>query len=177
MKINIGSKNDSKISALREILQEYDFLKNAAIVPVSVPSGVADQPKSMEETIRGAINRARSAFKDCNLSVGLESGLFAAPYTKSGYMDTCCCAIFDGKQVHLGLSSSFEYPKSAIKLVFDENADITQAFNKIGLTKDETLGSKEGAIGILTKGRLTRKGYTKEAIRAALIHLENPDIY
>jgi non-canonical (house-cleaning) NTP pyrophosphatase len=35
------------------------------------------------------------------------------------------------------------------------------------------LGSAEGIIGVLTKGRLTRKEYVKQAITMALINLEN----
>jgi len=50
---------------------------------------------------------------------------------------------------------------------------MNQAFSRAGLTNNPKLGSQEGAVGLLTKGRLTRKEYTKQAIRTALIHLEN----
>jgi non-canonical (house-cleaning) NTP pyrophosphatase len=43
------------------------------------------------------------------------------------------------------------------------------------MTTNENIGSEEGAIGILTKGRMTRKEYTKQALRTALIHLETFD--
>lgn len=177
MIINIGSMNGTKISALKEIAQEYDFLSNAQITPIAVQSDVSRQPRSLEETIQGAINRAKSAFNGCSLSIGIESGFMQAPYTKSGYLNTCCCAIYDGTNVHLGLSSSFEYPVSAVRLVLDDGSDISEVFYNLGLAADASVGSKEGAISILTKGRTNRKEYTKESIRAALIHLDNPGLY
>jgi non-canonical (house-cleaning) NTP pyrophosphatase len=99
------------------------------------------------------------------------------PETKSGFMDVCVCAIFDGKNFHLGLSSAFEYPKEITRLINEDGLNATEAANKIGLTTNPKLGSAEGIIGIITKGRITRKEYTKQAIRTALMHLENPELY
>jgi non-canonical (house-cleaning) NTP pyrophosphatase len=98
------------------------------------------------------------------------------PDTKSGYMDVCVCAIYDGKEFHLGLSSGWEFPdKKITELMIKDGLDMSQAINKAGLTKDPKIGSSEGAIGILTRGRLTRKEYTKQALRTALIHLDKFD--
>ena len=51
------------------------------------------------------------------------------------------------------------------------------AFYKLGLTENKKIGSAEGAIGLLTNGRVTRKDYTKQAVHMALIHLENKELY
>jgi len=177
MIINIGTANEAKVEAVKETISDYDILKDAKIVSLEVSSGVEDQPKTIEETIKGAKNRAKNAFKNCNYSIGLESGLMIVPETKTGYMDVCVCAIYDGKEFHLGFSSAFEYPKEAVRLVFEEGLDITQAFNKLKLTDNPRLGAAGGAIGILTKGRMKRKEYTKQAITTALIHLENPKLF
>lgn len=120
-----------------------------------------------------ATDTPKNSFQNCDLSVGLESGLMIVPYTKSGFMDICACAIFDGKEFYLGLSSAFEYPQKVIDLVNNEGLNISEAFFKSGLTQNSNIGSAEGAIGYLTKGRLPRKEYTKQAITTALIHLEN----
>ncbi len=176
-KINVGSKNPQKVEAVREVLNEYTDFKDSIVIGIEASSDVSDQPKSMDETIQGAMNRAKNCFSDCNYSVGLESGLMKVPNTKTGYMDVTCCVIFDGKEFHLGLSSAFEYPINVTKSVFDEGIDINQAFFKNGLTKNEKLGSAEGAIGYLTKGRIKRKDYTKQAIYMAMIHLENAELY
>lgn len=177
MIINVGSKNPEKIEAVKEILKEYSDFKDCEVLGIKTDSGVSNQPKNMDETIQGAINRAKGCFMNCDYSIGLESGLMKVPETKTGYMDVTCCAIFDGKKIHLGLSSAFEYPIKVTKMVFEEGLDINQAFFKTGLTDNPNLGSAEGAIGFLTKGRVLRRDYTKQAIYMALIHLENPELY
>ncbi len=170
--INIGSTNVIKIQALEEMVSDYSYLKDAKVVSMDVSSGVSDQPKSLEETVKGATNRAKESFRDCLYSVGLESGLMAVPNTKTGFMDVCVCAIFDGKEYHLGLSSAWEAPREVAKYMLDEGLDMNQAAYKAGFTKNLKLGSAEGLVGIVTKGRMPRKEYTKQAIRTALIHID-----
>lgn len=172
MNINIASKNPVKIQALEESIVEYPSFKSARIVSVDTPSGVSDQPKSLKETIQGAINRSKDSFVDCDYSFGLESGLMEVPNTKSGYMDVCVCAIFDGLEFHLGLSSAWEAPREVSELILNDGIDMNEAAYKVGLTKNLNVGSAEGLIGVMTKGRLTRKEYTKESIRTAMIHID-----
>jgi inosine/xanthosine triphosphatase len=177
MRINLGSKNPTKIAALKETISAYDFLSGAEIVPMEVESGVSPQPKSLDETITGATNRAKAAFSNCGYSIGIESGLMKVPQAKSGYMDLTVCIIYDGKEPHLGLSSAFEFPPEITKMIHEKGLDANQASFKFGLTKHENVGSLEGAVGVLTKGRVTRKDYTKQAIQMALIQIENPSYY
>lgn len=172
MKINIGTENVIKVDALQEMLNDYVHLSTAQVSTQNVESGVSDQPKTLDETVQGAMNRAQNAFKDCDYSFGIESGLMVVPNTKTGYMDVCACAIFDGKEYHLGLSSAWEAPKEVADYMFNDGLDMNDAAYKAGLTKNPNVGSAEGLIGIMTKGRLTRKEYTKEAIRTALIHID-----
>ena len=49
-----------------------------------------------------------------------------------------------------------------------------EALFKCGFTENKDIGQSEGAISILTNGRIDRKNYTQGAIRNALIKLENP---
>lgn len=175
--INIGSTNPTKIKALEEAISEYDFIKPFQITNSGTDSGVSNQPKSLQEIITGAKNRARNSFIRCNYSFGIESGLMSVPETKTGYMDVCICAIYDGRNYHLGMSCAFEPPIDVVKLVIEKGMDLNQATNRAGLTESEKIGLAEGIIGLLTKNRVTRKDYTKQAIQMALIHLENPNSY
>lgn len=172
MQIIVGSKNPIKIAAVAESLVLYPHLAGAAVLGMEISSGVSDQPKTLPETVQGAMNRAKGAFKDCDYGFGIESGLMDVPNTKSGFMDVCVCAIYDGVEYHLGLSSAWEVPKQVMEYMLKDALDMNDAAFKAGLTNDPKVGSAEGLIGIVTKGRLTRKEYTKEAIRTALIHLE-----
>mgnify|MGYP001570777324 CR=1 FL=1 len=177
MRINIASKNPIKIEAVRETLVSYPDLANYEIVGIETNSGVNEQPKSLEETVQGAISRAKAVFNGCIYSFGIESGLMAVPQTKTGSMDFCVCAIYDGKNYHLGLSCAFEFPTKVTQMIHEDGIDANEAFYRCGLTSNRKIGSSEGAIGMLTRGRMSRKDYTKQAIQMALIHLENRELY
>jgi inosine/xanthosine triphosphatase len=171
--IKVGSKNQVKVSAVEEILQDYPHLKDAVVEGVEVSSGISDQPMTLEEIVDGARNRAIGAFIDCTYSFGIESGLMAVPHTKSGYMDICVAAVHDGSDTHLGMSSGWEFTDPEItRLIVEDGLNMAEAVNKVGLTDNPAIGSQEGAIGIVTKGRLDRKGYTKQALQMALIHID-----
>jgi len=171
MKILVGSQNNVKIDAVKETISDYESLSSTEVLGIEVDSGVSEQPKSLNETVQGAINRAKNAFQGCEYSIGIEDGLMRVANTKTGHMNVCVCAIYDGQDYYIGLSSAFEYPPKVIDIVFKDNLDINQAFYKTGLTKNPKIGSAEGAISILTKGKLTRKENIKQAITMALIHI------
>lgn len=63
--INVASKNPVKIEAVKEVLHSYPNLANYGVVGIETPSGVSEQPKSLEETVRGAINRSKAVFNNC----------------------------------------------------------------------------------------------------------------
>lgn len=178
MKIIVGSTNTQKIKAVADLVPEYGFLAGSVVEGVSAASGVSDQPKSLEETVQGAVNRAKGAFAcGADLAFGIESGLIAVPYTKSGVMDVCVCAIYDGTHAHIGLSSAFEPPQKIVRLMHEEGMDMSQACLAAGLTDNPQLGAAEGLIGLLTRGRMDRYAYTKQAVVTALIHLENAHLF
>ncbi len=177
MRVNIGSKNQVKINAVKEILGDYPIFDGATVGSVEASSDVSEQPVSLREIIRGAKNRAKNSFRNCDYSFGVEGGFARVPYTKTGYMQFETCAIYDGNTFHLGLSSGFEAPLEAMRLILKEGLDLSKAAKQVGLALDENIGASVGIINPLTKGRLSRKEYTKEAIRMALIHLENSHLY
>lgn len=177
MKVKVGTANPRKVEAVQDGFKEYPEYATAEIEGVNVSSGVSSQPKSLEETIQGAMNRAKGAFQNCDLGVGLESGIFPVPNTKSGYMDICMCAIYDGKNFHLGGSSVFEYPKILIDLVLSKGIEIDEAAREAGFTDSDKIGKEKGMIGHLTKGYIDRRAYSKQAVITALIHLQNPEHY
>jgi inosine/xanthosine triphosphatase len=170
--INIGTKNRPKIEALEDLLKDYPILKDYKVKAVNASSEVAEQPLSLDETIQGAINRAKNSFRDCDYSVGIESGLMQVPHSKSGYLEFCACAIYDGNNIHIGLSSAWEFSDPSIFLsMVNDKLDLCQAVYKAGLTEDPRLGESTGVVGLASKGKLPRKQYNQEAIRTALIHL------
>lgn len=179
IQISIGTQNAGKIAALEKTCLEYSILKDAVIVPHNVPSLVPDQPIWLEQIVSGAKNRAEWAYKlgEYALSFGLESGIFAVPHTKSGYLDTTCCAIYDGTNFHIGFSSCFEYPKKMIESILQHKKEISEIAVEMGFSEDRSFREWQGMIGVLTKNRISRIDYSVQAIQMALLQLENPEHY
>ena len=87
-------------------------------------------------------------------------------------MNICVCVLYDGTKCHYGTSSSFEYPQEISDLVRARGLDVSDALGAAGYTGNSQIGSAEGAIGILSGGRLVRKDYSRQAVEAAFIHLD-----
>jgi inosine/xanthosine triphosphatase len=168
-RIHVASLNSNKIDAVREVFSGYE------VTGLACKSGVREQPMNLDEIIRGAIFRARSVFGDCEYSVGIEDGISQVPGAKSGYMNFCSCAIYDGERIFLGLGPAFEYPPECTRRVVDEEITISEAF--IPLTDKPDIGYEEGIIGWLTRGRISRKDYTKHAVEMAKIQIDNRELY
>lgn len=77
MKVAVGSTNPVKIEAVKDAFKKVWSEKKWEVVGFAIPSGVSSQPKSDLESIKGATNRARGAFKKtkADYAVGLEGGL------------------------------------------------------------------------------------------------------
>ena len=116
--IHVASLNKNKINAVKKAFPDY------LITGIACDSGVSNQPLDINEITLGAVNRAKSVFQDCEYSVGIEDGLFKVPNTGSGYMNVCCCAIYDGKNTYLGMGPAFEIPIECVKKILNDGMDL-----------------------------------------------------
>lgn len=176
MKVGVGSKNRTKVQAVADLLESYPMFNGAEVEGVEVKVEQFGHPKSLAETVDGAIDRAKQAQESRDYGFGIESGLMEVPHTKSGYMEVAVCAIYDGKDIHMGLSQAYEWPKKVITAIL-AGMDGSQAMKAAGLTQHDKLGEHEGFVGIFAKGRTNRTEYNKAAVVMALMHLENPEHY
>ena len=176
MKVNVGSQNKGKIKAVNVALSHY--FDDLNVNGVEVDSEVHNQPKTIQEIVKGAKNRAIAAFKhgNCELGIGIESGIFKFPETHSGYVDTSCTVIFDGKEFFVGSSPCFEYPKKVIDAILNDGKEVCKIFNELGWG-DEGFHQREGAIGVLTKGVITREKYSEFSVIMALTRYLNKELY
>jgi len=172
MKIKVGTHNPLKVRATRNVMEK--IYTNVDVDGIEVDSGVGDQPIGLDETIQGAVNRARNAFLDADLSVGIESGLLAAPHSITGYLDLQWCAIYDGERVTLGVSAGFEYPPVVVEEVL-KGQEVGEVMDEV--TGVEKLGQKTGAVSILTKGLLDRTENTEQCVLMAMIPRMNKGVY
>jgi len=167
MKIVVTSNNPVKIAAVREAFRIQFPCDEAHLIPLSVSSGVSDQPMSDAETRQGALNRidnARQEVPDVDYWVGLEGGLdfFDGRLMAFAWMAVCDK---DGRD-STSRSVTLPLPPEVTKLVCD-GLELGEANDRVF----STLNSKQGggAFGLLTDGRMTREGIYTQTLILALI--------
>jgi inosine/xanthosine triphosphatase len=152
--VRVGTANPMKVAATRKAFAT--FFKGAKIVGVDVPSSVSPQPLSFGEIVRGARERARRAFRDCDYSVGIEAGVFkVGPVWPRPFQITMAC-VFDGGRESLGSGPFFELPASMLKKV---------------------VLADTGSVALVTKGKVKRESVTRDAIVMALAPFISPQLY
>ncbi len=171
MKIRVGSKNPVKVDAVKEYFPEFD------VESIEVDSGIAEQPKSLEETMRGAQTRAFRCRDEADWGIGIETGIMPVESTSTGWMNIVICTIWTGLIWADGMSSGFVVPKPVIEIAFRDNVDLSEAVLRAGLTTEKRVGYKEGVINVLTNGKMARKPYVKQAIMMAMIQIDHPKLF
>ena len=179
MKIHVGSQNKIKIQAVREAVALYpNLFPEPEVEGIDVNVDTFGHPKNLDETVQGAIQRAKASYNGSHCSFGIEGGLMEVPHTKTGFMEVGACAIYNGKDIFLGLSPAFEWPKNVNDFILEGKGDASLAFKQFGYTHHEKLGKETGGVmGFLTGQRLTREDQTRYSIIMALIQLEKAGMY
>jgi len=171
MRIIVGSKNPVKVGAVAVIFKHY--FPEVEVVGIEVKSGVAEQPKSEDETVRGAENRAKAALiceEGVEYGVGIEGG-----YTeKDDHSMECAGVSIASREGMIGLGGGlyFELPQKV--------AERIKAGEELGPIMDELTGTnnvkqKMGAIGIFSKGRLTRQQAYEQIVTQAMVKFVSPE--
>lgn len=148
----VGSLNKAKIRAAESAFKSMGL--DYSVTGVNVPSDVNDQPLSDQETITGAINRAKRALEsnaDCKYGIGIEGGIHEinGVWFESGW-----CAVVSRDGV-IGLGSSGRFEVSA--KIMDEihtGKELGPVVDKIMDMNDSR--STQGAMGIVTNGVIPR---------------------
>lgn len=163
MRIALGSMSPSKVRAARAVFGRA--FPGAEVVPVAVPSAVAAQPTSEEETIQGALHRAHRARAriGAELGVGIEGGVYR---DARGVWLCAWVAVVD--------AAGGEGLGSGLRVRLPEwMAERAAAGEELGAIVDAHAGAAEtheawGAIGLLTAGLVDRQAALEQAIAAAL---------
>lgn len=163
VRVGVGSTNPAKLEAVRRVLE--GIFDQVDLHAREADSGVPPQPRG-EEALRGAVNRATAALGEGDLGVGIEAGLLWQN-GRGVYLDVQYCAVADrAGRVTLGTGPGFEHPPTVLEEV-EGGKTVGEAFE--ALTGIEEIGHKEGAIGYLTDGRLTRSELTEAAVLMAMV--------
>jgi inosine/xanthosine triphosphatase len=172
MKIAIGSTNPTKIQAAERSARTV--WPGAEFVAIEVPSGVAEQPMTDEETILGALNRARGALTAtaADMGIGVEGGVHDS---SMGMFAIGWAAVIDNEgTVGIGGSGRLPLPESIAAQI--------RAGGELGPVMDQFAGRSNlkhslGAVGILTNGMVNRTEALQVAVTYALARFMRPDYY
>jgi len=166
VKVCIGTNNKAKVKAVKNCLEND---KDIEFATFNVSSGVSEQPFSDEETITGAINRAKAALHegDGDIGIGLEGGVhrtndilflinWGALVLKDGTTFIASGARIPlSKEIETELVSGRE-----LGPVMDEYA------------QKEHVRHNEGAIGIFTYGRINRTAMFQHVVELLIGQME-----
>ncbi|MDP4039759.1 MAG: inosine/xanthosine triphosphatase [Candidatus Pacearchaeota archaeon] len=173
-KVIIASKNPVKIQAVKNGFekmfpnQEFDF------VGISVPSNVADQPFSNDETLLGAQNRADNSsneVKDADFYVGIEGGI---EHVETEMEAFAWVVIKSAGKYGKARTGTFFLPKQVVELI-KEGKELGEADDIV--FKHNNSKQENGAVGILTGDVIDRTKYYTEAVILSLIPFKNVDLY
>ena len=170
--VAIGSTNPVKIAAARAVLEP--LAPGAMFNGISVPSGVRDQPFGDEETIRGALTRARAAREalDADLGVGIEGGCVD---TTDG-MRTCAWAVVVDRAGRSGTGGSLAMPlPPSVAAMVRGGMELGHAMD--ALVSGHNTKQAAGAVGILTDGLVDRQRAYEVLVAYALAPFLTPQYW
>ncbi len=161
-----ATTNPAKIKAILAAFSQIFGEGSCHIEPVSVETGVPEQPFGNEETRAGALNRvanARQQFPQAEYWVAIEAGI-------DDGSTFSWVVIESGEQ--RGESRSATLPLPAVIL---EKVQAGEALGPVmsHYTGIDKIGRKEGAIGVFTNGALTRSSVYHQAVVLALSPFHN----
>jgi inosine/xanthosine triphosphatase len=154
MIVRVATANAMKVEATRKAFAR--FWKKVKVVGVPVPTSVSPQPISFGEILRGARQRARGAFGECDFAVGIEAGVFrVAAVAPHPFQITLAC-VFDGGREGLGAGPFYEVPRGMVRAV---------------------VAADTGSVSVVTKGKVTREQVTRDAVVMALAPFVSGELY
>lgn len=171
MQIVVASRNPVKVDATRQAFAARFPDQALEIEGISVPSEVSDQPMSEEETLSGAMNRARNAQREAPQAdywVGIEGGI---EDREQGMLAFAWVVILSAQQQGQGRTASFFLPPPVAKLV--------RQGIELGLADDQVFGKsnskqQNGAVGLLTNNVIVRETLYTPAVVLALVPFDHP---
>ncbi len=119
--VAIGSRNRAKVNGVRKAFRH--FFRRAEFKDIDLTSKVKIQPMGLDETVKGARDRAELAIKEgkADFGVGVEAGIIrlAEENAREGFfLNVQIAAVVDSAgQLSFGSSSGFPIPARFVSLI------------------------------------------------------------
>jgi inosine/xanthosine triphosphatase len=172
--IVVASTNPVKIRAALGGFQDAFPERVFRVSSLDVPSGVADQPRTDAETLRGAEARAARAMvasPTADIWVGIEGGVADIDERLAAY---AWVVVRSRDRTGKARTGTFFLPEAVARLVRD-GLELGEADDRVfGCTDSKREG---GAVGLLTGGAIDRAALYRHAVTLALIPFRNAALY
>ncbi|HEV7349697.1 inosine/xanthosine triphosphatase [Telluribacter sp.] len=172
--IVVASTNPVKVAAALAGFQRMFPAIHFKTVPVSVASGVADQPMTDEETLRGADNRVQNAcltYPEADFWIGIEGGVEIIGGELAAF---AWIVVRSDKLAGKARSGTFFLPPAVAALV-RQGMELGTADDRVfGHTNSKQQG---GAVGLLTDNVVDRKQLYEQAVLLSLVAFKNEQLY
>lgn len=174
LEIVVATQNLVKIKAVETAFREMMPNIDIEIKGIYAESGVSDQPKTEEETARGAMNRAVNVSKliQADYWIGIEGGI----EDKNDEMQGFAWIVIINKDGQIGKGKTGVYylpPK--VRELIKHGKELGEADDIVFKQTNSKL--KNGSIGILTDNVINRTKYYTDAVVYALIPFKNMNLY
>ena len=174
LRVIVGSKNPVKVGCTREAFSQA-FGKLGLVEGVDAISDIPAQPRSEEEALLGAKNRAthaKSLVPDADYWVGIEGGVDEDP--QGMYAFAWIYVLHRSGKSSQSKTGTFYLPPQVVALIQD-GMELGHADDLVFQAQNSK--QQGGSVGLLTHGLLTREGYYQQAMVLALIPFLNESLY
>jgi inosine/xanthosine triphosphatase len=170
----VASTNPVKIRAATNGFQRLFPGSELNVVAVNVPSEVAQQPMSDEETLRGALNRsanAQAVHPHADYWIGIEGGIQPIGQEMTAF---AWIVVRSREMIGKGRTGTFFLPPAVAELI--------RQGKELGEADDIVFGranskQENGAVGLLTDNVIDRAQLYEHALILALIPFKNETLY
>lgn len=173
-RIVVASHNPVKIEAVLKGFSRLFPNEEFQIQPITVDSGVSDQPMTDQAAREGAITRAenaRKALPEGSYWVGVEGG---CDYLDGEMVAFAWIVVLGNGQHGSARTALFRLPQEVQALV-EAGLELGDADDRVFGRKNSK--QKSGAVGLLTSDVVTRTTLYEQAVILALVPFKNPDLY
>jgi inosine/xanthosine triphosphatase len=184
LRIAIGSTRRPKVDAVKQTLARLAPAfgcrpEDMTFLTVDTASGVDETPRSLEDLMAGARNRARAMRhllnqkgQTADLYIGLEGGLWEKERTV--FLQSWAF-VTDGTHESFGSSGVIPLPDAVAEEAFHRRRSLSDVID--AFANQENVRSNQGTWGVLTGDRLTRQESFELALLSALAPFYNHTLY
>lgn len=157
MKIIIWTTSSPKVKAIEEWIKKcvYFNWEEVEIVTIKVDSWIDDMPRSTEENMLGAKNRAQNCKKEIKWDYYIWMEWGTSFIWEKAYLFWVVYIENNAWEWHYWFSNMMEVPNICVKWIYEDREELWIVIDKLTWVKKEH--QEEGSFWIWSDGMLNRK--------------------